>query len=296
MVDLAYVGQLLISGLLQGGVFALLAVGLTLIFGVMHFINLAHGDFMIVGAYLTFVVWGAFGLHPLLALPLVVAAGFLLVLPVHRFVFEPVLEDPVINQLLLTFGLAFLLEGILAYQFGLSSRFIRIDGFGSGVFEVGGLTVAKIRVIAFVAAVIALGALYVFLKRTRIGMGIRATAQNRTAASVVGVDTGRIYYVVMGLGTALAFGSGVLLAAIRPFNPFTGLVFVLLAFAIISIGGLGSMAGALIAGLAIGVFESLSVLMVSPSMARGLTFLLFIVVLLVRPEGLFGSMEQDRGL
>lgn len=296
MVDYTYIGQLLVSGLLQGGVFALLAVGLTLIFGVMHFINLAHGDFMIVGAYLTFLVWSSFSVHPLLVLPVVVLAGFVLVLPVHRFVFEPVLEDPVINQLLLTFGLAFLLEGLLAYQFGLSSRFIRVEGFGAGVFQVAGLTIPKIRVVAFVAAVLALVVLYAFLMRTRLGMGIRATAQDRTAASVVGVDTDRMYYVVMGLGTALAFGSGALLATISPFTPFTGLVYVLLAFAIISIGGLGSMIGALVAGLAIGVFESLSVLMVSPSLARGLTFLLFIVVLLIRPEGLFGSMEQERGL
>lgn len=296
MVDYTYLGQLLVSGVLQGGVLALLAVGLTLIFGVMHFINLAHGDFMIVGAYLTFVAWSATNVHPLVVAPLVILAGFALVMPVHRFVFEPVLEDPVINQLLLTFGLAFLLEGLLAYQFGLTSRTIRVRGFGSGVFDVAGLTIPKMRVIAFVAAIVALALLYVFLMRTRIGMGIRATAQDRTAASVVGVDTDRIYYVVMGLGSALAFGSGALLAMISPFTPFTGLVYVLLAFAIISIGGLGSMAGALVAGLAIGVFESLSVYAVSPSLARGLTFLLFIVVLLIRPEGLFGSMQQERGL
>lgn len=296
MVDATYLGQLIVSGILQGGVLALLAVGLTLIFGVMHFINLAHGDFMIVGAYLTFVIWSSLSIHPLVALPLVMVVGFVAVLPVQRFVFDPVLDAPVINQLLLTFGLAFLLEGVMTYQFGLSTRFIRIQGFGSGVEQVAGLTLPRIRIVAFVAAIVALALLYVFLKRTRVGMGIRATAQDRTAASVVGVDTDRIYYVVMGLGTALAFGSGALLATIRPFDPFTGLVFVLLAFAIISIGGLGSMAGALVAGLAIGIFESVSVLWVSPSLSRGLTFALFIVVLLLRPEGLFGSMEHEGGL
>lgn len=296
MPDPTYIAQLVLSGLLLGGLYALLAVGLTLIYGVMHFINLAHGDFMIVGAFVTYVLWNALGLHPLLILPIVMVIGFIFVIPIHKTIFEPILDDSVINQLLLTFGLAIMLEALLSFLFGLNSRGVQVEGFASSTLEIGGVFLPMMRILVFVFALVILTALYLFLHYTHIGMGIRATSQDPTAAQVVGVDIDRIQLLVMGIGSALAFGSGALLATILSFEPFSGLTYILIAFAVVSVGGLGSMAGALVAGLVLAIFQTVSTIWVPSSIGNAILFLVFLIMLLVRPEGLFGSIEHGRGL
>jgi len=296
MVEVTYLVQLIASGLLLGGLFALLAVALTLIYGVMHLINLAHGDFMIVGAYLTFVLWGALNVHPLLLLPIVMGAGFLFAIPVHKLTIEPIIDDTVINQLLLTFGLAISIEAVLSLIFSTTFRSVQVEGFGSGALQIGPIFLPKMRLIVFVFSILILGLLYVFLHKTKMGMAVRATSQDYTAASIVGVDIDRIYLIVMGIGTAIAFGSGLLLSTVTSFVPFSGLTYILIAFAVVSVGGLGSIGGALVAGLILGVIESVVTAWVPSSAGRMALFAVFLLMLLIRPRGLFGSIEHARGL
>lgn len=294
--DATYLAQLLVNGVVLGGLYVLLAVGLTLIFGVMHILNLAHGDLMMAGAYLTVVLVGLTPLHPLALLPGVMLAGFVAGAVLHKVAFEPVLDDPVINQLLLSFGLAISIEAVLSFLFGVSSKSITIDGFGTGIVWIGDVFVQQIKLVMLAVSAILLLSVYLLLYKTKIGMQIRAAAQDSTAARVVGIDVERIYLIVMGLGAALAFAAGTLIAMYLPFGPFDGVHFVLIGLVVVAVGGLGSMKGAVVAGLMMALIESFSTIWVSQSLARGVLFVLFLGVILVHPRGLFGSISHGKGL
>lgn len=294
--DATYLVQLIVNGIVLGGLYVLLAVGLTLIFGVMHILNLAHGDLMMAGAYLTVFLVGLLPVHPLALLPVIMLVGFVAGAVLHKVAFEPVLDDPVINQLLLSFGLAISIEAVLSFLFGVSSKSVNVDGFGTGIVWIGDVFVQQIKLIMLAISAALLVLLYLLLYRTKIGMQIRASAQDSTAARVVGIDVERIYVIVMGLGAALAFAAGTLIAMYMPFGPFDGVHFVLIGLVIVAIGGLGSMRGAVVAGLLMALIESLSTIWIPQSLARGVLFLLFLGVILVHPQGLFGSITHGKGL
>lgn len=294
--DVTYFVQLVVNGIALGGLYVLLAVGLTLIFGVMHILNLAHGDLMILGAYLTVVLAGVVPVHPLLLLPPIMAIGFVAGAALQKVAFEPVLDDPVINQLLLSFGLAISIEAVLAFVFGVSSKSVSVEGFGTGIVTVEGVFIQEIKLVMLGISAALLVALYALLYRTKIGLMIRAAAQDKTAARIVGIDIERTYLVVMGLGSALAAAAGVLLSLYIPFSPFDGVHYILIGLIIVAIGGLGSMKGAVAAGILMALIESLSTIWVSLSLAKGVLFLLFLGVILVRPRGLYGSISHGKGL
>jgi branched-chain amino acid transport system permease protein len=277
-----------LNGLMTGAVYALIALGLTLIYGVLHIINFAHG------ALLTAAMFAAFFAHKLLGLdPYVAALGltplfFLLGYGLQRFVIGPAAHGEDRNILLVTLGLAVVIENALLYAFRADTRTINLP-YAFDVIEVGTAFLAVPRLIAFFVVVAVALALWLIMRWTDTGKAIRAVAKEKRGAELVGIDVAHIYAVTFGLGTACLAIAACLLIPTYYVNPQAGNAFVLIAFTIVVLGGMGSVTGALIGGLFVGVVESLSSLYLGESLGQIGIFAMFILVLLVRPSGLFGE-------
>jgi branched-chain amino acid transport system permease protein len=276
------------NGFMTGAVYALIALGLTLIYGVLHIINFAHG------ALLTAAMFAAFFAHKLLGLdPYVAALGltplfFLLGYGLQRFVIGPAAHGEDRNILLVTLGLAVVIENALLYAFRADTRTINLP-YAFDVVEVGTAFLAVPRVIAFIVVVAVALALWLIMRWTYTGKAIRAVAKEKRGAELVGIDVAHIYAVTFGLGTACLAIAACLLIPTYYVNPQAGNAFVLIAFTIVVLGGMGSVTGALIGGLFVGVVESLSSLYLGESLGQIGIFAMFILVLLLRPSGLFGE-------
>jgi branched-chain amino acid transport system permease protein len=278
----------MLNGLMTGAVYALIALGLTLIYGVLHIINFAHG------ALLTAAMFAAFFAHKLLGLdPYVAALGltplfFLLGYGLQRFVIGPAAHGEDRNILLVTLGLAVVIENALLYAFRADTRTINLS-YAFDVIEVGTAFLAVPRVIAFLVVVAVALALWLIMRWTDTGKAIRAVAKEKRGAELVGIDVAHIYAVTFGLGTGCLAIAACLLIPTYYVNPQAGNAFVLIAFTIVVLGGMGSVTGALIGGLFVGVVESLSSLYLGESLGQIGIFAMFILVLLFRPNGLFGE-------
>jgi branched-chain amino acid transport system permease protein len=273
---------------MTGAVYALIAVGLTLVYGVLHIINFAHGATLTAAMFAVYVLHAAFGLDPYLAMAVTVPGFFALGYAVQRLVIGPASHGDDGNILLVTLGLAIIIENALLVAFRSDTRSIDVP-YGFAVMEVGSLFLSLPRVIAvFVVLLVAL-LLWLFLARSTTGQAIRAVAKEKTGAALVGIDVGHIYAVTFGLGAACLAVAASLLMPTFLVNPRIGNAFVLVAFTIVVLGGMGSIPGALLGGLFIGVVESLSGLFMGESLGQIGIFLIFILVLLFRPTGLFGA-------
>ncbi len=282
--------QVVVSGLLLGGVYALLAAGLNLIFGVMRVINLAHGELLMLGAYGTFFFYDQTGLNPLLAIPLVAVAMFGGGLLLQRFVLERVVGQPLLASLLLTFGLSTLLTGLALNLWTANFRSVAYAPL-TGSLDLGGLSVSRSRLVAFVVALAVTGATYAFLRRSTWGKAIRATAQHAEVAQVCGIDVRRVRLLTFGLGAAMAAVAGTLVAVIFTASPEMGRMFIGRAFAIIVLGGLGSFVGAFLGALILGVTETITAYWTSTQLSEAVAYAVLVAVLLIRPSGLFGQAE-----
>jgi len=282
--------QVVVSGLLLGGVYALLAAGLNLIFGVMRVINLAHGELLMLGAYGTFFFYDRTGLNPLLAIPLVAVAMFGGGLLLQRFLVERVVGQPLLSSLLLTFGLSTLLTGLALNLWTANFRSVAYEPL-TGSIGVGGLSISRSRLVAFVIALVVTGATYAFLRRSTWGKAIRATAQNADVAQVCGIDVRRVRLLSFGLGAAMAAVAGTLVAIIFTVSPEMGRMFIGRAFAIIVLGGLGSFSGAFLGALILGVTETTTAYYTSTQLSEAVAYAVLVIVLLIRPSGLFGQAE-----
>lgn len=280
--------QLLIGGLLGGALYALLACGLNLVFGVMRVINIAHADLMLVGAFTAYLLYSAFGLHPVLALAIVLPLLFFSGFYLQRFLIERVIGQGELQSLLLTYGLSILLINIGLLIF--SADFKSIPAL-QGSMLVGDLALSKPRTAAAVLAVVITLGVYTFLKRTRLGKAIRAVAEHPEVALLCGIDVRRMRMLTFGLATAMAAAAGVMLTMIYSFAPETGADFILKCFAIIIIGGMGNFLGALYGGLLLGVAEAFVAGFISTQWAEAVAYLLLILVLLLRPTGLKGAAD-----
>ncbi|HEX7126547.1 MAG TPA: branched-chain amino acid ABC transporter permease [Thermodesulfobacteriota bacterium] len=285
----ALLAQGLVTGVLLGGVYALVALGLTLIFGVMRVINVAHGTLLMVGAYVTFTAANGLGMNPLASLLVSAPLLFLLGVLVQRFVVERVVGAPELQGLLVTFGVSIILINLALRVF---KPDIRAVTYLSGSLTLGGVAFSVPRLIAFAVAVAATAAAMLFLKRSRLGKAIRATAQNQTVAVVCGVDVKRIRLVAFGLGAALAGVGGSLISIMYAIYPEMGSLYTLKAFCVVVLGGLGSYLGALLGGVILGLAESFTGLYVGTQAAEAVAYLLLVAVLLVRPQGLLGERRQ----
>jgi branched-chain amino acid transport system permease protein len=280
--------QVVISGVLLGAVYALLAIGLNLIFGVMRVINIAHGDLMMLGAYSTYWLFTLWGVNPLVSLVIVMPLMFALGVFLQRSLIDRVVGQPLLISLLLTFGLSTFLTGAALNLW--TSNYRSVPAF-SGSVQVVGLAFSVPRLIAFVVALAITTVVWSFLRSARLGKAVRATSQNAEVALVCGIDVGRIRLLTFGLGTALAGAAGSLLAIIYSVYPEIGRAFLMKAFAIIVLGGLGSFGGAFMGALALGVAETLAAYAWNTQIAEAVAYAIFIGVLFIRPSGLFGVRE-----
>ncbi len=278
----------ILNGLMTGAVYALVALGLTLIYGVLHIINFAHGALLTAAMFGAFFAYSMLGLDPYLAVffltPLFFAAGYAL----QRFLIGPAAHGEDRNFLLVTLGLAVVIENTLLYWFRGDTRTINLP-YAFDVIEFGPAFIAVPRIVAFGAAVAVAAALWVIMQWTDVGKAIRAVAKEKLGAELCGIDVARIYAITFGLGTACVAVAACLLIPTYYVNPTAGEGFVLIAFTIVVLGGMGSIAGALVGGLLVGVIESLSSLFLGESLGQIGIFILFIAVLLIRPSGLFGA-------
>jgi branched-chain amino acid transport system permease protein len=282
--------QVIISGLLLGGVYALFASGLNMIFGVMRVINLAQGELMMLGAYITFFLFDRAGLNPLLSIPLSAVALLVLGVALQFTLVERVVNQPLLSSLLLTFGLSTLMMGIALNLWTSNFRSVAWEPL-TGSWDIGGLAISKSRFVAFLIALLVTGAMVLFLRRSRFGKAIRATSQHAEVAQICGVDVRQVRLVTFGLGSAMAGIAGTLIAMIFTINPEMGRMFIGKAFAIIVLGGLGSFTGAFVGALFLGVSETLAAYWTDTQLAEAVAYAVLLLVLLIRPSGLFGQAE-----
>ena len=279
--------QILVNGILLGGLYALMALGLALVWGVLNIVNLAHGALIMLGAYTCYYVFTILNLDPFAALPLTMLALFVFGYLLQRSVLNLVIRAPMFNTLLITFGIDVVLIYLAQIFFSADFRTINPTYAGSN-FALFGATVPIVRLLAFVAALMLTCLLWLFLSRARLGRAIRATAQNLVAARLYGVEPRRIYALTFGLGAALAGAAGGLYGVVSQVNPYIGGSLTAKSFAIAIIGGLDSPLGVIVGGLFLGIVESLTSLYIGPTYADVASFGILVLVLIVRPTGLLG--------
>jgi branched-chain amino acid transport system permease protein len=277
--------QALINGLLIGGVYAVISIGLTLVFGVMSIVNFAQAEFLMLGMFVAFFCWQFFGIDPMLAAPIAFAVAFLVGMLVQRALIERVLRAPEVAQIFLTVGLLIVMENGALLAFGSGFRSVRVP-YQTAALEFGGLIVGVPYLIAFSISLIAGLLLWTFTRFTWLGQAMRATAQDSTAAQSLGMDVRRIRQIAFGLGVGLTALGGAVILPYFTASPTVGGQFVVLMFTAVVLGGLGNVLGAVIGGLMVGVIQTLSTLILPIQLQNLVLFVTFILVLAFRPEGL----------
>ncbi len=275
-----------IDGLMLGFVYGLAAMGLTLIFGVMKVINLAHGPVIALGMFTVLVLSQTFGVNPYLGLVAALGIGLALGVVIYFVAVDRVINAPELTTLLATFSVNLMIIGIGTVIFTTSPRAVDID---LGAVRGSGITILGTHVVSVVIAIVVAAALYAFLFRTRLGKSIRAVANNRAAAELMGIDSRRMLALSFGIGTALAMTSGGLLSTLFSFTILSGATYEVKSFVIVVLGGLGNPTGALVGGIVLGLLEGVTTVFIPVSWVPVLEYVIFVLILLVRPSGLLGS-------
>jgi branched-chain amino acid transport system permease protein len=279
--------QILANGLLLGGLYAVMALGLALVWGVLNIVNLAHGAFIMLGAYLSWYMYTDAGIDPFLGLPVTAAAMFCVGYALQRGLLNLVVRAPMFNTLLITFGLEVILTYLAQLVFSADFRTINPPYAGNS-WQLGSVTLPVARFFAFVVAIVLTVGMWLFLLHTRLGRAIRATAQNLVAARLYGVEPRHLYATTFGIGIALAGAAGGLYGTVSQVNPYIGASLTAKSFAISIIGGLDNPLGVLVGGLFLGVVEALTTLYIGPTFADVASLGVLLLVLIVRPSGLLG--------
>ena len=288
-----YVLEDLINGILMGSIYGLTALGLTVIFGVLKVINFAHGSMLMVGMYVAYWAVTLTGFHPYLALILVVPVMYLFGYAMQNVIIKPIFKAEIqvrepITVIIVTTGVWYILDNLSLLIFGPQYRTLMNNPLKGKMYELWGMMVSVPKLWGFIAAILTALAIYVFLQRTRMGRAIRATSLDREAASLMGINQYRIYNVAFGIGTATAGIAGV---ALVPFNnvfPSIGVLFDIKGFIIVVLGGLGSIGGAILGGIIVGIIESVGPQFMTATWTEAIVYGLFLLVLFVKPSGLFG--------
>jgi len=284
-VDL--LAQILVNGILLGGLYAIMALGLALVWGVLNIVNLAHGAFIMLGAYVSWHLYTYAGIDPFLGLPITVVVMFVLGYIIQRGLLNLIVRAPMFNTLLITFGL----EVVLTYlaQLAFSADFRTINpSYAGNSFQLGPVVLPLARLLAFAVAIILTVAMWLFLLHTRLGRAIRATAQNLVAARLYGVEPRHLYAMTFAIGVGLAGAAGGLYGTVSQINPYIGAALTAKSFAISIIGGLDNPLGVIVGGLFLGIIESLTAAYIGPTFADVASFGVLVLVLIVRPSGLLG--------
>lgn len=280
--------QIVLSGILLGGIYSLISIGLTLIFGINKVVNFAHGEFLMLAMYLAFWAFTLLSMDPYLTIILVVPAMFVVGIITQKIVIDPLVDQPDTMQIFATVGVSLILSNLALFLWKADYRTIRVPyqeinvGLGTALFSVP-------RLVTFVVAVVVSFAFFYFLQNTYTGKALRSVSQNREAAYLMGIDVKKMYYLAFGLGSAFVGVAGCILLPIYYVFPTVGAYFGITSFVVVVLGGMGNMKGAFYGGLLIGLVESISGVYIEPTLKEAIYFILFIVVLLVKPSGLFGT-------
>lgn len=279
------IAQYIANGLLIGSLYACIAVGFSLIYGVLNIINMMHGSFVVLGAYVVIYLVQTFGVSPFLCAPIACAALFALGYLIQRFLIADLVAAPIFISFTLTFGLDLLLNNAMIQTFTATPRSLLAD-YGSVI--IGGMSLSVTRLVAMALALALTGVLYWLLRHSQIGRAIIAVRMDRHAATLLGIKAGRIYAMTFGIGALMAGAAGAAMALIFPITPLLSGTFLSKSFVICVLGGLGSVPGALIGGLVLGLLESFGTVVLGSQWSTTVGFVLMIMVLVVRPSGLAG--------
>ncbi|MEE9036053.1 branched-chain amino acid ABC transporter permease [Brucella melitensis] len=280
--------QIVINGILLGGLYAIMAQGLALVWGVLNIVNLAHGTMIMLGGYVTWLVFANFGIDPFIGVFAAAAVMFCFGYALQRCVLNLVARGPMFNALLITFGIEIIFTDVAQHVFSADFRAI-IPSYSAVNFNVYGITIPLMNLLAFIAAFVVSGFMFFFMMTTKLGRAIRATAQNLTAARLYGVEPRHLYAVTFGIGVAIAGVAGGLYATVNQLNPYIGVPLTAKSFAITIIGGLDNPLGVILGGLILGVIESLTVLYLGNTYRNVVSFSILVLVLIIRPGGLLGK-------
>ena len=285
------IAQGVVNGLLIGGIYALVSIGVTLIFGVVKIVNFAQGEFVMMGMYISFFLATNFGIDPLVSLAVSMPALFVVGVLLQHFLIRRVLALGDMPQIFLTFAVSLLLLNLALLLFSANYRTVQTS-YSDTAIQIGGIYVALAKLIAFVVAMLLSALLWLFLHTTDLGKAMRAAAQNRDVATLMGINPDRVFSVAVGVALALAGAAGSLLMPFYPAYPMVGQVFVLMAFVAVVLGTLGNVSGALIASLMMGVAESLGIQFVGADSGLIVVFAMLLLTLALRPSGLFGGWTR----
>ncbi len=277
--------QTLVNGVVLGALYACLAVGFSLVWGVLNVINMLHGSLIILGGYMTYFAWHSYGIHPLLALPAVALLMYAIGYLTQLLMINRVVNRPVLTTLTLTFGLDLILYNFMTVYYTATPRRVTLD---LGVVDLGGVVIPFDRLLGMALALILTGILYLMMKRSKIGRAIVAVRMDSAAAALMGIKVNRIYAITFGIGSLMAGATGAIFAMIYPVTTNLGGAYLGKAFVVCVVGGLGSVQGALVGGIVLGIIESFAGQFFGPQHALTVGFLLMLLLLVVRPTGLTG--------
>jgi branched-chain amino acid transport system permease protein len=281
--------QTIADGLVLGGLYSLAAVGFSLIFGVMNVVNLSHGVLVLIGAYISYTLWHLLGIDPLLSIPLNMAVLFCFGYVYQRGIIQLAVDrSSLLASMLVTFGVALVLRNILVLIFSPDFKSIT-PAYAFNSLSVGGITLDFVRIVALCASLVLLTVLTAVLNWTAVGRMIRATAQQEMAARLCGVDARHVYGLTFGVSAAFAGASGAILGIVLPFAPPDEAIWTINAFVVVTLGGVGSPAGALIGGLLLGLISTFTSQFIGPAFPNAMMFLILVLMLMVRPSGLLGN-------
>lgn len=279
--------QTLVSGLLIGFVYALVAVGLTMIYGVMDVVNFAHGDYLMLSMYFSYWLFILFGMDPLYSLPAIVLVMFGIGVITYYITIRPIINSPMLSQIFVTFGLLIFLRGLAQFLWKVDYRMIP-ETLASGNINLAGIYIGRPQLVAAVGAILCYGVILWFLKNTKTGMALEAVAQDKEAARLMGINSNRMFALSWGIGIATVGIAGVLLSTFFYVFPEVGAGFCLIAFVVVALGGFGSVVGAFLAGIIVGLVEVVSGYLIDPSFKFMFVLALYLAVVFIRPQGLMG--------
>jgi branched-chain amino acid transport system permease protein len=279
--------QQIVNGLLIGFIYSLIAIGLTLIWGVMNIVNFAHGDFLMLGMFTSFWLYTLYGVDPLFSIPVCTALLFILGLLIYRFIVSKVMKGPMLAQLVVTFGISIFLANLAVFLWTPDFRLIE-KPLLHGTWDIGDIKLSVPKFVATIGSVIVSLFVFLFLKRTKTGKAILATEMDREAALLMGINTERINSISFALGSALVGIAGAFLSTYYYIYPQVGGTFGLIAFCVVALGGFGSIEGAFIAGIIVGLAQTLGGFFIDPAYKYAIVFLIYLITVWIRPQGLLG--------
>lgn len=283
------IAQAIVNGLLIGFVFALVAVGLTMIFGMVEIVNFAHGEFLMLAMYSSFWMWSLFGVDPLASMPVTTLALVVLGIATHQLIIKRILHAPMLAQIFATFGLSVFLRNLAQFMWSPNYRVIQNTIVSEGRISLGGVFIGMPQLVAAVGAIIAFLFIYWLVERTELGRALMATAEDRQAASLMGISPDRMFNVTWAIGAGCVGVAGSLMSSFYYIQPEVGLVFGLTSFVVVALGGFGSIPGAFIAGLLVGLVQVGAGVFIAPAYKFAVVLAIYLVVVILRPQGLLGK-------